>query len=524
MYLVGICVYLSDYRFCMYCVSEMCFLSYRRATVEPSISRRRASSVGRRRATTASMNDDDDDDDASVVEARFRSRATWATRGLVDARDWVADALETHDDDDDEATRARRGRHRARATTTTTRDGPFSHSLSSSWTRRPARADRGVPRWARGGDRDADDDDDDARDEDGGDSRRGGKSVKKSSAALTVTTTHDLGGGRRCVTQTWSDVEDGDDPTAARWDAQWDAERRTRDDKTVYATVNAHTVTREVMVQVGSAHEEFGGRWEVRQSATARAGRGAGVRATSWSVGTPTHAYDVFRALHGENDDDDGSSATTTTTTVRKPARERATTREASGKFQWTYDAEKRAARATVIARSKPPSKTSEPPPKGGAMESVGRTLDVQFRATSDARTPVSARVSASASPSPEFRAKLVARGKIVPRTAVLDVELARTRVDAERGVTKKTTLRTSVPLGKYSAKWSRERADGCALAVALARDECVADVRCRFLDRRLEFRAGVKAPCAPFAVREASRRGKGERAPDAFVAIGFAA
>ena len=360
--------------------------------------------------------------------------------------------------------------------------------------------------------------------------------MKKSRAALTVTTTHDLGGGRRCVTQTWSDVEDGDDPTAARWDAQWDAERRTRDDedgttKTVYATVNAHTLTREVMVEVGSAHEEFGGRWEVRQSATAgaSAGRGAGARATSWSVGTPTRAYDVFRALHGGDDEgktDDSSATTTTTTTtttVSKSARERATTREASGKFQWTYDAEKRAARATVVARSKPPSKTSEPP-KGGVMESVGRTLDVQFRATSDARTPASARVSACASPSPEFRAKLVARGKIFPRTAGLDVELAHARVDAERGVTKKTTLRTSVPLGKYSAKWSRERADGCALAVALARDECVADVRFRFLDRRLEFRAGVKAPCAPFAVREAPRRGKGERAPDAFIAVGFAA
>jgi len=468
------------------------------------------------------------DDDVSVVEARFRSRATCAARGLVDARDWVDDALETRDDDD-EATRARRGRHRARATTTTTTTTTTTSS-PRSWTRRPARADRGVPRWARGGERDGDAaaDDDDARDEDGGDSRRGGKSVKKSRAALTVTTTHDLGEGRRCVTQTWSDVEDGDDPTAARWDAQWDAERRRRDaedgtTKTVYATVNAHTLTREVMIELGSAHEEFGGRCEVRQSATARAGGGrrAGVRATSWSVGTPTRAYDVFRALHGE-DDDDVSSATTTKTTVRKPARERATTREASGKFQWTYDAEKGAARATVVARSKPPSKTSEPP-KGGAMESVGRTLDVQFRATSDARTPVSARVSALASPSPEFRAKLVARGKIFPRTAVLDVELAHARVDAERGVTKKTTLRTSVPLGKYSAKWSRERADGCALAVALARDECVADVRFQFLDRRLEFRAGVKTPCAPFA-REGPRRGKGERAPDAFVAIGFAA
>ena len=419
--------------------------------------------------------------------------------------------------DDEDTPRARLGRHRARVSTREETREIHSHARAGPWDRGPGRADRGVPRWASGGGGGGDADDDDARE---GESR-GGKS-RKSRAALTVTTTHDLGRGRRCVTQTWSDVEDGDDPRDARWDARWDAERRTGDEDevgtTFHATVNAHTVTREVMVELGSAHEEFGGRCEVRQDATARVGAGrVSAKATSWSVGTPSRAYDAFRALHGE-DDDDGSSVKT----ARERARERATTREASGKFRWTYDAEERASRAVVTARSKPPSKTSEPPE--GAFDSIGRTLDVQFRATSDARKPMAARVTARASPSPDVRAKLVARGEMFPRSVALDVELAHARADAERGITRKTTLRASIPLGKCSAKLSRERADGCALfAVALARDECVADVRCRFLHRRLELRAGVKVPCALFA-GGTPRRGKAERAPDAFVAVGFAA
>ena len=281
--------------------------------------------------------------------------------------------------DDEDTPRARLGRHRARVSTREETREIHSHARAGPWDRGPGRADRGVPRWASGGGGGGDDDDDDARE---GESR-GGKS-RKSRAALTVTTTHDLGRGRRCVTQTWSDVEDGDDPRDARWDARWDAERRTGDEDevgtTFHATVNAHTVTREVMVELGSAHEEFGGRCEVRQDATARVGAGrVSAKATSWSVGTPSRAYDAFRALHGE-DDDDGSSVKT----ARERARERATTREASGKFRWTYDAEERASRAVVTAQSKPPSKTSEPPE--GAFDSIGRTLDVQFRATSDAR------------------------------------------------------------------------------------------------------------------------------------------
>ena len=109
------------------------------------------------------------------------------------------------------------------------------------------------------------------------------------------------------------------------------------------------------------------------------------------------------------------------------------------------------------------------------------------------------------------------------PRSVALDVELAHARADAERGITRKTTLRASIPLGKCSAKRAANSIDGCALLRrALARDECVADFGCRFLDRRprASRRAwGHRARCSPARRRD---EGRLSEAPDAFVAAGL--
>lgn len=437
-------------------------------------------------------------------------------------------------------------RHRARlearrsetTTTTARRCGGFVGDAER--TSASACAERYVPKWCKGGGggggggggKDGKDGEEEPSAEDAG----GSKKVKKSDAAMSVVTTHDLGRGRRCVVQAMSDCEPGGDPVRSRWDVEADAERRfgvagglDEDYKAFHATVNAHTLTKEVELELGSVHREFG--MEFRQSVKGRLDRGlvAATRATSasFSFGTPTKQYDAFRLLHGVKSSGEDTTKEPKPTeakkeTVTTTGKKVATPRTNSAKAQYAYNFEKASARAVVTANSKPPSENPE------SSHSLRDAIDVKFRATSDVVKSHAARLAFRAKLNPTTRAQIVARSKSdkVGRALGLDLELGR---DFNIAATKlKTTVSFSIPCTKYALKLTADGASSSSSSLRLSSREVVAETRLR-RGRRVEIRLGARKSfltAAPSAFSKpnvgSSTKRPSSGAIETFIAIGF--
>jgi len=434
-------------------------------------------------------------------------------------------------------------RHRARlearrsqtTTTTTTRRGGFvgdADGMSAS-----ACTERYVPKWCKGGGGGGGKDGKDGEEEPSAEDAGGSKKVKKSDAAMSVVTTHDLGRGRRCVVQAMSDCEAGGDPVRSRWDVEADAERRfgaadslDGDYKAFHATVNAHTLTKEVELELGSVHREFG--MEFRQSVKGRLDRGlvAATRATSasFSFGTPTKQYDAFRLLHGvkssgEDTTKEPKPTEAKTLTATKTEKKVATPRTNSAKAQYAYNFEKASARAVVTANSKPssanPDESSHP---------LRDAIDVKFRATSDVVKSHAARLAFRAKLNPTTRAQIVARSKLdkAGRAHRLDLELGR---DFNTAATKlKTTVSFSIPFTKYALKLTADGASSSSYSLRLSSREIVAETRLR-RDRRVELRLGARKSFLTAAPSACSKPNVGSptkhpssNAIETFIAIGF--
>jgi hypothetical protein len=399
-------------------------------------------------------------------------------------------------------------------------------------------AERYVPKWCKGGGGGGGKDGKDGEEEPSAEDAGGSKKVKKSDAAMSVVTTHDLGRGRRCVVQAMSDCEAGGDPVRSRWDVEADAERRfgadggldlDEDYKAFHATVNAHTLTKEVELELGSVHREFG--MEFRQSVKGRLDRGlvAATRATSasFSFGTPTKQYDAFRLLHGVKPTEakTETAAETTKTTTTKTEKKVATPpkRTNSAKAQYAYNFEKASARAVVTANSKPPS--SNPDESSHPLRDV---IDVKFRATSDIVKSHAARLAVRAKLSPTTRAQIVARSKSDKAGLAhgLDLELGR---DFNTASTKlKTTVSFSIPLTKYALKLTADGASSSSHSLRLSSREVIAETRLR-RGRRVEIRLGARKSFLTAAPSAFSKPNVGSptkrpssNAIEAFIAIGF--
>ena len=434
-------------------------------------------------------------------------------------------------------------RHRARLqarrseTTTTALRGGFvrdADGMSAS-----ACAERYVPKWCKGGGGGGGKDGKDGKDgeeEPSAEDAGGSKKVKKSDAAMSVVTTHDLGRGRRCVVQAMSDCEPGGDPVRSRWDVEADAERRfgvagglDEDYKAFHATVNAHTLTKEVELELGSVHREFG--MEFRQSVKGRLDRGlvAATRATSasFSFGTPTKQYDAFRLLHGVKSSGEDTTKERKPTeakkeTVTTTGKKVSTPRTNSAKAQYAYNFEKAAARAVVTANSKPPSENPE------SSHSLRDAIDVKFRATSDIVKSHATRLAFRAKLNPTTRAQIVARSKSdkVGRALRLDLELGR---DFNTAATKlKTTVSFSIPFTKYALKLTVDDASSSSHSLRLSSREVVAETRFR-RGRRVEIRLGARKSfltAAPSAFSKpnvgSSTKRPSSGAIETFIAIGF--
>jgi len=431
---------------------------------------------------------------------------------------------------------ARRARDDARgddATTTTTRNAPTRTRARCDATRRgrgdddarnvAASTARYAPAWAAGGigrrarddgarRREGDDDDDDGRE-------RAKTTGKRSDATLAVTVTRALERGTRMVAQAWSDAEAGGTcPSEARWDARGDAERRFGDDddgsatfRAFHATVNAHSLTREVELEIGSAHRDFG--LEFRQSVTTRLDAGfAEPTSHSWSVGTPAKPFDAFKMLHGAEGDDDEKPGEARARKDDKPP----TARTSSAKFAFARNLAKPSPpRLTFTAHSKPPSPSN------------ARALDLKLRATSNALDAHALRVVARTRLG-ETRAQVAARTKFRDGAHGVDLEFGRDFKPASSTTAIKTVIKASIPLSKYALKLSRDDGGKSRLALELSPAECVVDARLRPRGA-LELRFGIKRPCAlPTTVKHhsvsiGSRRRAANDGGDAFVAFAVA-
>ena len=434
--------------------------------------------------------------------------------------------------------RARLEARRSETTTTATaaaaaRRGGFVGDADG--TSASACAERYVPKWCKGGGGGGGKDGKDGEEEPSAEDAGGSKKVKKSDAAMSVVTTHDLGRGRRCVVQAMSDCEPGGDPVRSRWDVEADAERRfgvagglDEDYKAFHATVNAHTLTKEVELELGSVHREFG--MEFRQSVKGRLDRGlvAATRATSasFSFGTPTKQYDAFRLLHGVKPTEAKTETAVTTKTATTKTEKKVATppkRTNSAKAQYAYNFEKASARAVVTANSKPPS--SNPDESSHRLRDA---IDVKFRATSDIVKSHAARLAVRAKLNPTTRAQIVARSKSdkAGRARGLDLELGR---DFNTASTKlKTTVSFSIPLTKYALKLTADGASSSSHSLRLSSREVVAETRLR-RGRRVEIRLGARKSFLTAAPSAFSKPNVGSptkrpssNAIEAFIAIGF--
>ena len=434
--------------------------------------------------------------------------------------------------------RARLEARRSETTTTATaaaaaRRGGFVGDADG--TSASACAERYVPKWCKGGGGGGGKDGKDGEEEPSAEDAGGSKKVKKSDAAMSVVTTHDLGRGRRGVVQAMSDCEAGGDPVRSRWDVEADAERRfgvagglDEDYKAFHATVNAHTLTKEVELELGSVHREFG--MEFRQSVKGRLDRGlvAATRATSasFSFGTPTKQYDAFRLLHGVKPTEAKTETAVTTKTATTKTEKKVATppkRTNSAKAQYAYNFEKASARAVVTANSKPPS--SNPDESSHRLRDA---IDVKFRATSDIVKSHAARLAVRAKLNPTTRAQIVARSKSdkAGRARGLDLELGR---DFNTASTKlKTTVSFSIPLTKYALKLTADGASSSSHSLRLSSREVVAETRLR-RGRRVEIRLGARKSFLTAAPSAFSKPNVGSptkrpssNAIEAFIAIGF--
>jgi hypothetical protein len=474
---------------------------------------------------TGGGGDDDTDDDDGAVRSTdllaplFRDDASRPARGEDGKRVSVRAGGGGRHRARLEARRSETAAAAAAATTTTRRRVGFVGDADR--TSAIACAERYVPKWCKGGGggggggKDGEEEPSTSV-EDGG----GSKKVKKNDAAMSVVTTHDLGRGRRCVVQATSDCEPGGDPVRSRWDVEADVERRfatadglDEDYKAFHATVNAHTLTKEVELELGSVHQEFG--MEFRQSVKGRLDRGlvTATRATSasFSFGTPTKQYDAFRLLHGVNSSEEGKPKGTEPSeakTERKTEKRAATPRTNAAKAQYAYNFEKASARAVVTANSKPPSPNPE------SSHPLRDAIDVKFRATSDIVKSHAVRLAVRAKLNSTTRAQIIAKSKLdkAGQTRGLELELGRDfkTSSRENAAKMKTTVSFSIPLTKYALKLTGDGA-ASSYSLRLSSHEVVAETRLR-RGRRVELRLGARKS---FLVASSS-------AIETFIAIGF--